>query len=115
MRPFSFPSKPVDFSVAGFVDEGEVDVDEVGLVAVVVVDDVVEVVEAVDVRLCADVLTVAVDGVDAVVDGAVEIPYTMTASALRRVTVVVSAERDPSSLSTYPGSGNVTTAPLPIP
>jgi hypothetical protein len=112
MRPFSLPSKPVDFSVDGFGEDGDVDVEEVGEVVVLVVG----VVEVVGMRLCVvDVFTVTVDGVDVLFDGAVEIPYTMTASALRSVTVVVCAERVPSSRSTYPGSGSVTTAPLPFP
>ena len=85
MRLFSLPSKPVDCSVAGLVEDGDVDVDvEEGVVMVVV-----GVVEVVGVRFCVDVFTVTVDGAEDVFDGAVEIPYTITASALRRVTVVV--------------------------
>ena len=75
MRPFSLPSRPVDLSVGGVVEDGDVDVEEVGVVAVVVVVVlVVGVVEVVDVRLCEDVFTVTVDGVETVLDGAVEIP-----------------------------------------
>jgi hypothetical protein len=86
MRPLSLPSKPVDLSVDGFVEDGDVDVEEGAVVVVVVV---VGVVEVVDVRLWLDVSTVTVEGVAVMFDGAVEIPYTITASAFRRVTVVV--------------------------
>ncbi len=112
MRPLSLPSRPVDVSLEGLVEDGDVDVEEVGVMVVVVV---VGVVEVVGVRLCEDVFTVTVVGAGDVFDGAVEIPYTITASAFRRVTVVVRAERDPSSLSTYPGSGKVTTTAPPSP
>ena len=81
MRPFSLPSRPVDFSVVGLVEDGDVDVEEV------VVMVVVGVVEVVGVRLCMGVFTVTVVDVEDVFDGAVEIPYTITASAFRRVTV----------------------------
>jgi hypothetical protein len=100
MSPFSLPSKPVDFSVVGFVEDGDVGVEGVGVV-------VVGVVEVVGVRLCIGVFG-TVGAVEAVFDGADEIPYTMTASALRSTTVVVCAERDPSSFNNCPGDGNGT-------
>ncbi len=78
MRLFSLPSKPVDFSGVGLVEEGDVDVEEV---VVTVVVGFIEV----GVKLCVDVFTVTVVGAE----DAVETPYTIMASAFRSVTVVV--------------------------
>lgn len=82
MSPFSLPSKPVDFSVVGFVEDGDVGVEGVG------VEVVFGVVAVAGARLCAGILT-TLDAVEAVFDGAVEFPYTITASAFRSVTVVL--------------------------
>jgi hypothetical protein len=89
--------------VDGLVVGGETKVEDVEGVGVMVVVGAVGVVGVIDVRVCVNVFAVTVDGGGEVFDGAVEMPYTITASALRRVTVVVCAEREPSSFSTYPG------------
>ena len=108
MRSLSLPSKPVDLSLDGFVDDWDFDVEDVGVVVVVGVAEVV------GVRLCIGVFG-TLGAVEAVFEGAVEFRYTITASAFRSVTVVLRAERDPSSLSRYPGSASVTTAAPPLP
>jgi hypothetical protein len=62
------------------------------------------VVGAFDVRLRVGVLAMTVGGGGEVFDGAVETPYTITASALGRGTVVICPETEPSSsFSMHPG------------
>jgi hypothetical protein len=57
----------------------------------------------IDATVCVDVFAMTVDGGWGIFDGVVEIPYTITASALCRVTVAVCAERKQISFSPYPG------------
>ena len=88
MRFFNLPKKldssgSFDFSL----DDGVVEEDEDEGVETVV--NVFGVGGAVGAKVCVVTFTVVGDGVEGRFDGEVEMPYTITASAFRRLTVVV--------------------------
>ncbi len=70
--------------MVGLFEVEDGDEDGVGEVA-----GVVGVGGVVEIKVCMDEFSVTVDGVEGVLGGGVEMPYTITASAFRRVTVVV--------------------------